>query len=470
MTNWLPDVSEGSGPLYLRLADAIETAISDGTLPAGEKLPPQRNLAFDLGVTIGTVSRAYALVHERGLVSGEVGRGTYVRDRKVASPTAAHDPMLARMSGTRTDGDGRFRFDTTAAPDVGQHAVIERTIGAIVREQPYEVTGYCRTSASHWMRAGAQWLSNGDWSPAPETVVPTLGAHAAVISVINAMTAPGDRIAFETLTYSQISRSASLTGRRLALVESDKDGIIPEDFDKVCAQQHPKLIFLMSSGQNPTCATMPIERRRAIAEIARKYNVGIIEDNLYGAMTRENLPLVTEFAPDLGFVVGGLSKSVAAGVRGGWVSCPPHLESRVRIAHRMLTGGIPFLLTELASRLVLSGEAAEIRRRAVLEINQRQEIANRVLSGLEFDSHPDVPFLWLKLPDPWLSGTFRSAAAREGVLIDEEDEFKPGRMERVFHRVRIGLSQPCSQEDVNTGLSVLRRLLDNSVTGYDSVA
>src|SRR5215467_7180569 len=78
MTSWLPDLTQGSGPLYQRLAERIEESIADGSLPAGAKLPPQRDLAYDIGVTIGTVGRAYALVRERGLVSGEVGRGTFV--------------------------------------------------------------------------------------------------------------------------------------------------------------------------------------------------------------------------------------------------------------------------------------------------------------------------------------------------------------------------------------------------------
>ncbi len=90
MTNWLPDVSTGSGPLYLRLADRIETDITKGFLPPGAKLPPQRDLAYDIGVTIGTIGRAYALVRERGLVSGEVGRGTFVlgRDAEPDNPRA----------------------------------------------------------------------------------------------------------------------------------------------------------------------------------------------------------------------------------------------------------------------------------------------------------------------------------------------------------------------------------------------
>jgi DNA-binding transcriptional regulator YhcF (GntR family) len=114
MTNWLPDLSAGSGPVYLRLADNIESAIASGALPAGSKLPPQRNLAYDIGVTIGTIGRAYALVHERGLVAGEVGRGTYVLDRAETAPGNQPDPLTIALGGTRTiDAPARASFRKT---------------------------------------------------------------------------------------------------------------------------------------------------------------------------------------------------------------------------------------------------------------------------------------------------------------------------------------------------------------------
>ena len=120
MTNWLPTIVAGDGPYYARLADAIETAVDDGVLAPGARLPPQRNLAFVLGVTIGTIGRAYALLRERGLVSGEVGRGTYILDQGRGQ---ADRPSLAFSSfgGTRlTDAPpGKLRMDTTAAPDLG---------------------------------------------------------------------------------------------------------------------------------------------------------------------------------------------------------------------------------------------------------------------------------------------------------------------------------------------------------------
>ncbi|WP_333898633.1 PLP-dependent aminotransferase family protein [Agrobacterium pusense] len=472
MTNWLPDLTVGDGPIYLRLADSIEGAISDGTLQAGSKLPPQRNLAYDLGVTIGTISRAYALIHERGLVSGEVGRGTYVNERKTPAPSAPMETVAAAFGSTRhaVDSSAEFRLNTTAAPDVGQSVLIATHIEAVAREHAYDVTNYARSFPDNWCMAGARWLSQNGWSPKPENIVSTLGAHAAVMSVVTAMTAPGDRIVFEPVTYSHISRSATLAGRRVTLVEADEKGIVPDDFERVCAQQHPKMIFLMSAGQNPTCATLPEERRRAIADIARRYGVWVVEDNLYGAMTREAIPLIAEFAPDITFVVGGLSKSVAAGVRGGWVACPAQYSSRIRISHSMLTGGLPFMLAEVNARLVNSGDADDIRKDCIAEINQREAIARRAFAGLDFNSLPDIAFLWLRLPEPWLSGTFRNAAMKEGVLIDDEDEFKAGRTDKVFHRVRVSLSGPSNQQELTHALGILRHLLDNGSAGYESVA
>src|SRR4051812_6816383 len=130
MTNWLPDLSSGIGPLYVRLADRIEAAITDGILPPGTKLPPQRNLAYDIGVTIGTIGRAYSLVHERGLVSGEVGRGTYVLPLPQNQNSAQPDPVTASLTGTRPIDapPGIIRFDTTAAPDVGQGVEVGDTL------------------------------------------------------------------------------------------------------------------------------------------------------------------------------------------------------------------------------------------------------------------------------------------------------------------------------------------------------
>ena len=471
MTNWQPDISTGNGPLYLRLADTIENDIDAGHLPAGAKLPPQRDLAYDIGVTIGTVGRAYALLRERGLVSGEVGRGTYVLERGDAAGAATRvDHSEHPMEGTRSiePQAGKLRLDSTAAPDVGQSDAIGTILADIVRDHPLEISSYTRTFPEHWFEAGRIWLSRNGFAPQADTIVPTLGAHAAVVAIISAVTAPGDYVVFEHLTYTQISRSAGLIGRRLALVDSDAQGLSPESFEQVCAQKHPKLAFLMPTAQNPGVTVIPAERRAAIAEIARKYNVLLVEDDLYGAMTDDPTPLLAEYAPERTFVVGGLSKTVSAGIRGGWLSCPVHYRHSIRVAHKMVTGGMPFLLAELCARLVNSGEARAIRARSLAEINARLDLARSLLAGHDFRSVSGVPFIWLALPEPWLSGTFKNAAYEQHLLIDDEDEFKAGRSDRTYHRVRIGLSTAPTRQELERGLEIIRRLLSEARAGYDS--
>ena len=78
-----------------------------------------------------------------------------------------------------------------------------------------------------------------------------------------------------------------------------------------------------------------------------------------------------------------------------------------------------------------------------------------------------VPFLWLTLPEPWLSSTFKSAAAAENILIDEEDEYKVGRSDTAYHGVRVGFSVP-GDAAVAEGFRTLRRLVDHGMGAYDT--
>ncbi|MUO80947.1 aminotransferase class I/II-fold pyridoxal phosphate-dependent enzyme [Agrobacterium vitis] len=472
VTHWLPDLSTAEGPLYIRIADRAEADIKTGRLSSGAKLPPQRDLAFDLKVTIGTITRAYALLRERGLVTGEVGRGTYVQSSLAESETDIHrDPVTLTYGGTRTlsPPPGKLRFDTTAAIDVGQADIIGRLMTDIARDQPDEIASYTRTLLPDWLEAGRRWLSNGDWSPEAANIVPQMGVHAGVNAVIAAISGTGDRIVCEHLTYSQIARSASLMGRQISLVDSDHDGIMPEDFERVCAREHPKAAFIMSSGQNPTLSCLPLSRRLEIVDIARRYNVWLIEDYIYGALVGDGIPLLAQLAPDRTFLLNSLSKSVAAGVRGGWVACPDHMSQRVRVTQKMVCGGLPFLLAELSARLVLSGAADDIRGRVLEELSAREQIVRQLFEGYEFRSHPHLPYFWLKLPEPWLSGTFKQAALDQGVLIDDEDEFKPARSSRVFHHIRAGFSEGRDRSIAEGGLITLRRILDQIPVGSNAV-
>lgn len=468
MTNWLPDLSEMAGPLYVRLANRIEEDIEAGTLPAGAKLPPQRNLAFDIGVTVGTVSRAYALVRERGLISGEVGRGTYVTGG--AQTPVKPDLHMPWLPQDEPFDDPTIRLDSSAAFSDRGAAELRKLLNRLAQRGPDTMSDYIRAIEPDWRSAGAQWIEAGcGWRPEQNAVTPVHGAHGGIMAIIAAMTNPGDRIATEALTYGTVPRCAHLIGRRTVSVAVDDFGIIPEALETVCAQQHPRMLFLMPAVHNPLTHALPADRRAAIIDIARRHNLWIIEDSLYGTLGGDPYTPLAALAPDITFHISGLSKAVAASLRAGWVAGPPALTNRIITSHKMMTGGDSYVLAAMAAELINSGAAFELQARIKAEVDARLAIVRDIFDGCDFHSRDHVPFIWLKLPEPWLSGTFKAAALEEGVRVDDEDEFKAGRGDQRFHGVRIAFAATVKDhQTLEKGARILRRLLDTGPAAYHS--
>ena len=222
----------------------------------------------------------------------------------------------------------------------------------------------------------------------------------------------------------------------------------------------------MPSLQNPTLAIMSLERRKAIVEVARKHNVWLIEDSIYGQLLTEQPTLLAQLAPERTFHVGGLSKTVAAGVRAGWVSCPANFAPRVQTAHKMVTGGIPFMLAELAAEMVLSGEADTSATRCAA----RSPGANR--------SRARASPARFQLASPRAVPVAEAAGAVDFEHVQERRRRgrragrRRGRVqarphEKIYHRVRVGFSAPPTRQDVQSGFSTIRRLIDHGNAGDD---
>ena len=466
MTNWLPKLSENPGPLYLRLADGLESAIETGELANGAKLPPLRNLAFDIKVTVGTVSRAYGLLRERGLVSGEVGRGTYVLERgerqigildvqiKASQKTGTLSPI--NWVHVRSD---EINMTSTSALEVGQSKMVAEAFTAITQQYPTAVTDYVWRTPRSWKHAGQAWMQTDDWTPDLKNIVPTLGAHGGLVAVMNAITLSGDRVAFEDLSYPATIRASAMMGRRPIAVRLTDQGLDPDHFEHVCAQQHPKVVILISTINNPTLATIPLKARHRIVDIARRHNVWMIEDNTYGLFDHTAPTPIAALAPERTFHIASLSKSVAAGIRCGWVSCPQGYASQVYSAHRLSVGSMPGVLQDIGAAMVLDGSAGHIRSITEKQLRERVKLAREILSDQSMMSGEYAPFIWLTLPDPWVPGNFVRAARSRGVIVSDADEFKTGQLDRPAPFVRIALAGSLSFEDLREGLTRLKDLL-----------
>ena len=158
---WIPDLSNRPGRAYQALCDAIADAIAQGDFAPGDRLPPQRELAYALNISVGTVGRAYARARKQGLIGGEVGRGTYVRDP--AAPP--QDFALSPAPYTEYDSS-RVDLRRNLPAPVGQEAVLRQALDMLAQQDLRDYTGYSPPGGTPAHRtAGAQWIARADFPP-----------------------------------------------------------------------------------------------------------------------------------------------------------------------------------------------------------------------------------------------------------------------------------------------------------------
>jgi DNA-binding transcriptional MocR family regulator len=312
---WLPELSDKSGPRYKAIADAIAAAVADGELEPGDRLPAQRELAYRLGVTVGTVSRAYSLAERNGLLAGEVGRGTFVRDRQ----SHAGPDMLLPVSDVTVD----LGINMACGPEHGTalRAALARLAeaGGLENLLPYmPLGGHIEHRA-----AGAGWLTGRGVDVAPEQVVLTNGAQHGLAVALAAAAEPGATVMVESLTYAGVLGTASFVGRRIAGVAMDEDGVLPDALDMTALRTGAKVAVLVPTIHNPTALVMSEARRQAIAEVARRRNLIVIEDDVYGRLPVDSPPPLAAIIPERTIYVSSASKTLAPGLRVGWVVAPP---------------------------------------------------------------------------------------------------------------------------------------------------
>ncbi|MBP2301341.1 aminotransferase-like domain-containing protein [Azospirillum picis] len=457
MTNWTPSLEGRPGPLYRVIADALADDIADGTLPVGSRLPTHRDLAFRLGVTVGTVTRAYAEAEKRGLIGGEVGRGTFVQGQR---PPPAPLPITWPPAGGNT-ADAVVNM-TTVHPE---HAVAVQTFGQTLID--IAASGRAATLIGYGPHAGlpehraaiAAWLERQHRvRTGPDSVLLTNGAQNALAVAFGAVARPGDVILAERLTNIGTKALAATQGYHLEGVPIDEHGLVPAAFDSACRRLGPKAAYLVPTLQNPTAVVMPTARRREIIEIARRYGVVLIEDDVFGFMVPDAEP-IHGMAPDITLYVSSVSKSLAAGLRLGFIVAPPELRSRAEATIRALQYSAPALPAEVAARWIQDGTADRIVATQREEDLARQRLARSILPADAVCGHPAAQHLWLVLPEPWRREDFIAEARRRGVIVTGADAFAVGRASAP-HAVRLGLCMPRGRDEAARGLRALADALD----------
>jgi DNA-binding transcriptional MocR family regulator len=262
---------------------------------------------------------------------------------------------------------------------------------------------------------------------------------------------------------------ASLLHLQLRGLPLDGNGLIPEAFEAACRDLAPRALYCMPTLHNPTARTMPLGRRQALAEIAARYDVALIEDDVYGFLPDEPLPPLTAIAPANSYYITSTSKSMAPGLRVGYVVAPESRVDRVAGVIRASTWLIAPLLAELASEWIERGEADAMVTWKREETSARHAAAIRILGRWLADPQPRSFHLWLPLPEPWRTEEFVAQARARQVVVSPSEEFVVGR-ESAPHAVRVCLGATTSRARLEEGLGRLADLLEDgpgpSLTGY----
>ncbi|MDO8877301.1 MAG: PLP-dependent aminotransferase family protein [Pseudolabrys sp.] len=445
---WKPDISKVDGPRYLALAGAIAEAIDSGHLSPGSQLPPQRDLAEYLGVTVGTVGRAYSIMKKRQLVSGEVGRGTFVCSTGEAMPNF----LPERLPGTIDFAC--YRSPVFDLSEQLTHALSQVTARAIL--MPFHKYPPAEGLLSH-RTAGATWIRRTGLQVPPERVIACGGGQQALLMAVSTLVDPGEILLAEQLTYSGVNSIGALLDRQLSPVAIDDEGVIPDALEEAVAATGARCVYLQPTVHNPTTATMSEARRRRIADVARRLDLTLIEDDAaISGMTERPLP-IANFAPERTIYISSFGKSVTPALRVAYVASPPALWERlVNSLHALTLANSPIPL-EIASLMIADGSADAIARANLVELEKRNATALSLLTGWKVSSHPAAFFQWLHLPPPWTAADFCEAARREGVSVVPADNFTVG--DGVPPRaVRISVNPAQKSNVLAKGIEILTRL------------
>ena len=437
---------------YRLIADALADDIAAGRLRPGDRLPPQRVFARSRGIAASTATRVYGELVRRGLATGEVGRGTFVR---AAAP--ATQPALTEPGGARVDLE--LNFSVLPEQPALLAPAVERLLrpGALAAAlAPATITG-----PPGAREAAAAVLARAGWTPEPERVLFAGNGRQAIAAAIAAVVPVGERLGVEALTYPVVKGIAARLGVTLVPLPMDGDGLEPE----ALRGARVRAVYLQPTLHNPLGVTMPPARRAALAAVLDELGIYAIEDAVYAFLREEPTPLAA-LAPARTLVVDSLSKRVAPGLTLGFVVTPAG-DVGDRVAAALRSGGWApggFALAA-ATRWASEGTIADLVRAKRRDAAERQRIAGQLLRGYALRSDPSAYHCWWELPESWRAETFVAAAARHGIAVTPAAAFAVGPA-HAPSAVRLALAAP-PLDTLASALEVLAAVAREDYAGVE---
>lgn len=336
-----PEKQKLTPPIYLSLANTLEIDILNGLLPPNTLLPPQRELADFLDINLGTVTRAYKICQLKGLIYSITGKGTFVTPNSNAITNRPPEGFFL--------SEKEYIELSMMKPFYSLNStVLEAAQRVISRSNAIDLLSYSSPYGVHsHVQAAITWLNRFNLFPEYEQISFTSGAQNALNVVLATLFHPGDKIAVDKYTYPSFVGIANLLSIQVIPIKNDEYGMVPDELDKICKLTNIKGIYLMPSCSNPTSILLTMDRRRELAEIIKKRQLLIIEDEAYSFIAPPDYLPFASILPEQTIHINGLSKAISAGLRVAYIMYPEKFRTEIVSGLYKLNLNTPLLNIEI---------------------------------------------------------------------------------------------------------------------------
>ena len=457
MRSWKARIETDAKTKYLGIVEALEADIYSGYVKAGDRLPPQRAVAEALNVDLTTVTRAFNEARRRGLIDATIGRGSFVRHH-------VESKLISHISTARPLLD--LSMNNPPQPEsAGLQQHIPQGIAQLISGADRILQLHYQDSAGnpHDRSAAAGWLAQSINNVTTERTLITGGAQAALYAILQSMAQAGDIIACGEFVYPGLKSAAEQLQLALQPLSMDEEGVLPDAFEQACRQYPIKVIYLVPTMDNPTTATMSLNRRQQIVAIAHEYDITIIEDDPYSPLLENAETALFDLAADRTWYIRTLSKCITPALRLAYVIAPSnsHALGLANVLRAISVMASP-LMAALVSRWIHDGRINRFSEAIREENQQRQQIAKQLLAGMDFSSNEAGHHIWLQLPSCWQANAFAEQATVLGVSVVACNSF--GFSDRQRQAVRLSLGLTPDHATLSQALSILRGLLIQPAT------
>jgi DNA-binding transcriptional MocR family regulator len=448
--NWKPDRTLLSVPIYKSLADQIADAILDGRVADRTRMTPQRQLAEELKISVQTVSRAYEELSRRNLLSGEAGRGTFVK-----RPQADRGPpfTLERVPDL---------IDLSILKPVCEELHMERMAGALSRLAagvPLRVVHAFRpeSATSRYRAAALTWLKTCGVETSPYNVCLTNGATPALAVALLTVAPPGSLVATEVFGHHSLKPLASYMGIGIVGLDVDDEGLVPDGLERACVDGKLRALFMQPTVINPVSTMLSEDRRRRIAAIVEKYDLLVIENDPLGPLISDRPPPFFAYAPTRTFYVTSLTKIVMPGLRIGYLVAPQRFVATATNRHLVTNWMATPLLEELATGWIEDGTALSLVDWQRQALRSRHRIFQSKLGKVPHSTHPQSLHAWIPTPEGFTDAGFAAHARSLGVAVATASSFLAN--DRLpYPAIRVSLGS-VSEEALGLGLDTIASVL-----------